>query len=138
MPELFRLTVLTPTRTVLEEDVDSIIVPGEDGYLGVLAHHAPLITALAPGKLTVRRGSTTREYAVGGGFLEVSQNHARLLADSLEAPEAIDVARARRAAERARARLKEPGRFDEVRAEAALKRALNRIKVAGEAVTTRT
>lgn len=134
MPESFQLTVLTPTRTLVDERVESIIAPGAQGYLGVLANHAPLITSLGAGKLTVRlAGGTTRVYALSGGVLEVADNRAVVLADAMESPQEIDVARARSAAERARGRLRETsGKWDVDRAEAALKRALNRIKVATE------
>ena len=134
MPESFQLTVLTPTKTLLDERVESIIAPGAEGYFGVLANHAPLISALAPGMLTVRmaRGAT-RTYALSGGFLEVAANRAVVLADAMEEPEGIDVTRARQAAERARGRLRDTsGKWDVDRAEAALKRALNRVKVATE------
>ena len=139
MPESFRLSVLTPARAVLEETVESVIAPGTEGYLGILAHHAPLITALQPGKLTVKLpGGEVRTYALSGGFLEVSNNRAVILADALEEPESIDLARARAAAEQARARIKEAagkgGAEEAAAAEAqdALQRALNRIKVAEE------
>jgi len=134
MPETFQLTVLTPARTLMEMPVESVTAPGSEGYLGVLAHHAPLITALRPGKLTVRdENGTVRIYALSGGFLEVSENRATILAEAVEEPGAIDVDRARGAADRARTRLKEVGgQWDVARAEAALSRALNRIKVAGE------
>jgi F-type H+-transporting ATPase subunit epsilon len=134
MPESFQLTVLTPVRTLLDERVESLVAPGSEGYLGVLANHAPLITALIPGKLTVRQpGGETRVFALSGGFLEVSANRAVVLADAMEEPELIDVDRARRAAERARERLRDlHGGWDVERAQAALARALNRAKVAGE------
>jgi F-type H+-transporting ATPase subunit epsilon len=134
MPETFELLVLTPTRTLMQEPVESVIAPGSEGYLGILPHHAPLITALKPGKLTVRdRGGRTRLYALSGGFLEVSNNRAVILADSLEEPERIDVERARRAVSRARERMKDGGRCDMARAQASLERAQNRIRVAQEA-----
>ncbi len=132
MAETFRLTVLTPSRTFLDEEVTSVIAPGSEGYLGILAHHAPLITALGPGKLTVRTTEGTQIYALSGGFLEVSENRAVILGDAIEDPAVIDVERARASAERARARLREPGKWDVDRCEAALKRALNRVKVASE------
>jgi F-type H+-transporting ATPase subunit epsilon len=140
MPETFQLTVLSPVRRLLDEQVESIIAPGSEGYLGVLAGHAPLITALVPGKLTVKfpRGAGegenvgTRVFSLSGGFLEVSRNRAMILAEALEAPGEIDVERAKRAADRARGRLKEGGAWDVDRAEAALKRALNRIRLGSE------
>jgi F-type H+-transporting ATPase subunit epsilon len=142
MAEMFHLSLLTPERSFLEAEVTSIVAPGSEGYLGVLANHAPLITALAPGKLTIKmaegpgadRGAGEVVYAISGGFLEVSDNKATILADALEPPEAIDVARARRARERAEERLKDmSGKVDTARAEAALSRAINRIRIAGSA-----
>lgn len=86
MATTFALSVLTPTKKVIDESVQSIVVPGSEGYLGVLANHAPLITALQPGTLTVRDAAgQEREYHVTGGFFEVSSNRAILLADSIEA-----------------------------------------------------
>lgn len=84
MAELFHLSVLTPTESAIDEEVESAVFPGTEGYLGVLAHHAPLITGLKAGKLTVRcMDGSTRTYRVGGGFLEVSNNRANVLADSI-------------------------------------------------------
>jgi F-type H+-transporting ATPase subunit epsilon len=129
----FHLSVLTPERSVLEEDVTYIQAPGMLGYLGVLAHHAPLISALVPGKLTVRDTSGREvEYALAGGFLEVSDNQAVILADALERREEIDLDRARSAERRARERIaaRHRGDVDAARAQAALERSLNRLKVA--------
>lgn len=89
MAKEFRLQVFTQERKVLDEPVTSIIVPGEDGYLGVLADHAPLITTLGDGTLTIKRGTVEREMHIAGGFLEVVSNVATVLADSLnEHPQA--------------------------------------------------
>lgn len=134
MAETFHLSLLTPEKSFLEAEVTSIIAPGSEGYLGVLANHAPLITALVPGKLTIKSDAGESIYAISGGFLEVSDNKATILADALEPPESIDVGRARRARERAEERLKDlSGRVDTARAEAALARAINRIRIAGSA-----
>ena len=128
----YHLSVLTPEKAVLDQDVTYIQAPGLLGYLGVLAHHAPLISALGAGKLTVRDTSETEvTYALSGGFLEVSDNKAVILADAMERADEIDVKRADAAKERAQQRLAE--RYPEIdvpRAEVALKRALNRIKIA--------
>lgn len=128
----FRLTVLTEEKAVIDETVNSIEVPGTEGYLGVLRDHASLVTALRPGTLTVTPPDREPEiYAVSGGFIEINRNTVTLLADSLERPAEIDASRAEGAAQRARERLekKESG-LDTPRAEAALKRAHNRMKLA--------
>ena len=79
----FQFRLVTPQKLLLEAEVSSLQVPGSEGYLGVLAHHAPLITALQEGKLTVKDpGGHATAYHVTGGFLEVSDNRATVLADS--------------------------------------------------------
>jgi F-type H+-transporting ATPase subunit epsilon len=84
MAATFQLAILTPERAVFEGTVEYIQVPGSEGYLGVLAHHAALVTALADGKLTVRKpGGADEAIAVNGGFFEVSNNQATVLADSV-------------------------------------------------------
>ena len=134
MPELFKLTMHTPESTVLDEDVISVTAPGSEGYLGVLAHHAPLITGLVPGKLTIRQADGKLDiFAVSGGFLEVADNHATLLADACENVDDIDLARAKEAEKRARRRLEaSEDHVNTVRAEAALERAINRVRVKEE------
>ena len=130
MAETFQLSVITPTETLLDEQVSSIVVPGSEGYLGVLANHAPLITALAPGRLEVRDAAGEQTfYALSGGFLEVSNNKAILLADSMELTDHIDLERAKSAEARARRRLEEgSAKWDVGRAQDSLDRALNRQK----------
>ena len=83
----FHLSVLTPEGAVLEGPVEYVEVPGTEGYLGVLAHHAALVTALASGMLTVRHAGGREELMqVSGGFFEVSNNRATVLADSVSGP----------------------------------------------------
>ena len=80
----FALAILTPERTVFEGPVEYVQVPGTEGYLGVLAHHAALVTGMAEGTLTVRRpGGAEEQWQVSGGFFEVSNNKATVLADSV-------------------------------------------------------
>jgi len=86
MAATFTLAVLTPEKTVFEGTVEYVEVPGAEGYLGVLAHHAALVTALASGTLTVRKeGGAEDKYGVSGGFFEVSNNRATVLADAVGA-----------------------------------------------------
>jgi F-type H+-transporting ATPase subunit epsilon len=132
---LFKLTVVTPEKVVLDQDVRSIVAPGSEGYLGILTDHAPIITGLIAGKLTVTEPSQkTVDYAISGGFLEVSNNVATILADAIEMPDVIDVERAKKAEQRARERLmhRSDPNIDVARAEAALARAQNRLKMANK------
>ena len=85
MAATFRLSILMPERSVFEGGVKYVEVPGSEGYLGVLAHHAGLVTSLASGTLTLRRaGGAVEKHALSGGFFEVSNNRATVLADSIE------------------------------------------------------
>ena len=84
MAALFKLSILTPEKSVFEGDVSYVEAPGTEGYLGVLAHHAELVTALAKGTLTVRdAGGAETRWQVAGGFFEVSNNTATVLADAV-------------------------------------------------------
>ena len=84
MAHTFTLAILTPEKTVFEGEVEYVQVPGTEGYLGVLANHAALVTALAAGTLTVRHAGGREEvWQVEGGFFEVSNNRATVLADSV-------------------------------------------------------
>ncbi|GAW93840.1 F0F1 ATP synthase subunit epsilon [Calderihabitans maritimus] len=126
-----KMEVVTPERVVFSEEVDSLIVPAAEGYLGVLPNHAPLITGLEIGVVRYKQGGRESKMAISGGFMEVYENRAIILADTAEKGDEIDLERAQRAKERAEKRLKErPPDLDVVRAELALKRALARIKAA--------
>lgn len=92
MADGLHLTVLTPERAVLDEPVYSVTAPGSGGYLGILNNHAPLITSLVPGKLTVKDlQQRATVYAIGGGFLEVASNKVIILADTLDEIDDIDL-----------------------------------------------
>ncbi len=125
-----KLDVVTAERVVFSDDVDVVIAPGVEGQLGVLPHHAPLMTMLKPGELLVRKDGEEFSLVITGGFLEVRPDRIIILADAAERVEEIDVARAEEARRRAQERLME--RIPEVeaaRAQAALLRALARIEV---------
>jgi F-type H+-transporting ATPase subunit epsilon len=134
MASTFRTRILTPDRLLLDDEVTSLVACGRDGYFGILAHHAPLIASLVPGKLTIKdRDECERCYCMSGGLLEVANNEVKILADSAEMPEEIDYERACRAEERARERLGFLGEgIDLERALQALLRAVNRKKIAEE------
>ena len=131
MADAMTLEIITPERVVLKEEVASVVVPGTDGYWGILPHHAAMIASLRIGVVKYRQGDRFYPLAIGGGFFEVVDNRAVILANTAERPEEIDIGRAQAAAERARRRLQESSDETDVqRAEAALKRALNRLRVA--------
>jgi F-type H+-transporting ATPase subunit epsilon len=127
------LELATPTRLVVTESVDEIVIPGSQGYFGVLPGHAAFLTTLGIGELMYRVGRDERHLAVSGGFAEVRNDKVIVLADTAERPEEIDKPRAERARERAERRL--AGRTDEevdyTRALAALARAITRLMTAG-------
>lgn len=83
MPKTFRFVLYTQEKKVLDEQIESLVIPGEEGYFGILADHMPLIANLGEGTLTVRTGSDSRKMHLAGGFLEVARNSATILADAL-------------------------------------------------------
>ena len=125
-----RLEIVTAERPVYSDEVDVLIAPGILGQLAILPHHAPLMTMLEPGELCFRKGGEETFIAISGGFLEVLQNRAVILADTAERAEEIDAARAETAKQRAQEQLQlHPAGVDLVAAEAALRRSLARLKV---------
>lgn len=132
MPEkTFKLEIVTPERIVLDKEIASLVAPGIDGSLGILANHAPLMAELTTGELWMREadgGETCG--AISGGFMEVFQNHVRILADTAELACDIDVERAEAAKRRAEERLAHAQEVDRARAEASLRRAASRIRAA--------
>ncbi len=133
----FHLSIVTPEETVFDETVTSIVVPGAKGYLGVMAHHAPLISPLIPGKLSITLPNNEEIImAVSGGFIEVAGNRATILADATEMADEIDKKRAQDSLERAKQRLHDAAHgdrsWDIERATASLHRAKNRIRIVDE------
>jgi F-type H+-transporting ATPase subunit epsilon len=127
----FRLEVVTAEGMVFSGDVAEVVAWGIQGQLGILPHHAPLMTMLQPGELLIKKDSEEEYLAISGGFLEVRPDKVIVLADACERAEEIDVARAEEAKKRAQEALKmAPSRMDAAAAEAALRRSLIRLRVA--------
>ncbi len=125
-----KLDIVTAERVVFSEDVDVVVAPGIEGELGILPHHAPLMTTLQVGELRVKKGGEEFSLVISGGFLEVRPDRIIVLADVAERAEEIDVARAEAAKRRAQERLSSRATgVDLNRAEAALRRSLVRLKV---------
>jgi F-type H+-transporting ATPase subunit epsilon len=127
-----RLEIVTPERLVYADDVDAVAVPGVEGELGVLPHHAPLITTLGLGELRIRKGGAEEHFAIIGGFLQVRPDRLVVMAETADLASEIDLERAqdaRREAERAIETGYHEG-ADLATARAALQQALLRIRVA--------
>jgi F-type H+-transporting ATPase subunit epsilon len=127
-----QLEIVTPERLAYEDTVDSVVLPGSQGELGVLPHHAPLITTLGVGELRIRKGGTEESFAIVGGFLQVRPDKVVVMAETADMASEIDLERAqeaRREAERALETGYHEG-ADLSAARAALQQALLRIRVA--------
>lgn len=126
------LEIVTPERQVFSDQVDAVVCPGIEGELGVLPHHAPLLTTLGVGELRIRRGTEEEFFAIAGGFVQVRPDKVVVMAETADMASEINMEaaeEARREAERALAEgFEEPA--DLARARAALQRALLRIRVA--------
>ena len=127
-----RIDIVTAERLVFSDDADIVLVPGVEGEMGILPHHAPIMTTIKPGEVLIRKGTEEHSLAVSGGFLEVKPDHITILADAAERADEIDIARAEAAKRRAEEALtgRTAAEVDTANAEASLRRALARIKVA--------
>jgi F-type H+-transporting ATPase subunit epsilon len=127
----FKLEIVTAERMVFSEDVSALVAWGVEGQLGILPHHAPLMTILQPGDLMIRKEREEEYLAISGGFLEVRPDKVIILADACERADEIDVARAEEAKKRAQKTMRAaPLTVDAASAEVALRRSLARLKVA--------
>ena len=127
------MEVVTLKGVIFSGMAEGITAPGSVGYFGILKDHTPFVSSLQSGVFTITlpRGEK-KTMAISGGFLLTDGKKAIVLADSAEAPDEIDVERARASRDRAQKRLSEsPPDLDILRAKASLARALARLKVAG-------
>jgi len=133
-PARLHLVIVTGDRALYDDVADRVILPGADGQLTILAHHAALLTAIEPGELVVRAGQSEERFAVGGGFVEVRDDQVIVLADTAERAEEIDVARAEAARQRASLMMRKyRARPEYDTAWQALRRSRARLKVARRA-----
>jgi len=127
----FKLEIVTAEKMVFSDDVSAVIAWGVEGQLGILPHHAPLMTMLQPGDILIRKDKEEELFAISGGFLEVRPDKVIILADACERVDEIDVSRAEEAKKRAQETMKAaPLSAEAATAEAALRRSLARLKVA--------
>ncbi|HMS08212.1 MAG TPA: ATP synthase F1 subunit epsilon [Pyrinomonadaceae bacterium] len=92
---MLKLEIVTPERKVIDAEVDSVTVPTLSGEAGIMPQHAPLISALKPGIVTVTTKGQAERLAVGTGFVEVSNNRVSVLTDVAETADEIDAEKAR-------------------------------------------
>jgi F-type H+-transporting ATPase subunit epsilon len=131
MPDLLQLEIATPERLLVSEKASEVQLPGKNGYFGVLPGHAALMAELAAGTVSYTSGGASRRLALNGGFAQVLDDHVRVLADSAERAEEIDVPRAQAALARAQQRLENPAvGIDVARALSAMQRAQSRLEAA--------
>jgi F-type H+-transporting ATPase subunit epsilon len=127
-----QLEIVTPERLAFSDEVDEVIVPGSEGELGILPHHAPLVSTLGGGELRIKKGGEWEYFAVMGGFVQVRPDKVVVLAETADMASEIDLERANAARQEAERALeqgsKEPA--DLAAAQAALQQALLQIRVA--------
>lgn len=133
LPSHLTLEIVTPDRPLAVETVDEVEIPGAEGYLGVLPGHTPLLVALQVGTLRYRQGNEETFLSVAFGFAEVTPDRVRILADTAERAEEIDIRRAEAAVERAREHLARAVDVDFERARLALLKSMSRLQVASRA-----
>ncbi|MSR65302.1 MAG: ATP synthase F1 subunit epsilon [Verrucomicrobiae bacterium] len=126
----FRLEVVTPEGRAYSDDVDSVVIPGTEGELGVLAEHMPLMTTIKPGELQIQKGRETLHFAVGEGFVEVVGDRVSVLTDMALDADHIDETKAEEALKRAETALQQKLGDQEVASTiAALEKSLAQLNV---------
>lgn len=132
MHKTIELKIVTPDRVLLQETVEAVSIPTVEGEITVLPEHLPIIAAMKPGELRIKREGKESFFAVTRGVVEVDGKLITILVDAAEKAEDIDEKRAEEAKARARAIMSEKRTDEELftNASAELERALSRIKIA--------
>jgi F-type H+-transporting ATPase subunit epsilon len=134
LPTKIQLQIVSADRSLLNETVDEVVIPGFDGYFGVLPGHTPLLAVLQVGELWYRQGQEKHYLSIAFGFAEVLPDRVTILAQIAEKADEIDLARAEAAKQRAEERLARPSvDMDAERARISLLKSLIRLQVATRA-----
>jgi F-type H+-transporting ATPase subunit epsilon len=134
LPTSIQLRIVSADRSLVDEQVDEVEIPGSDGYFGVLPGHTPLLALLGAGELWYRQGQAKHYLLIAFGFAEVQPEQVTILAEVAERPDEIDITRAEAARRRAEERLARPVvDMDAERARISLLKALIRLQVASRA-----
>jgi F-type H+-transporting ATPase subunit epsilon len=130
MANTLNLEIVTPTAVVYSKDVHMVTLPAVDGQIGVYPQHVPLLTRVVPGEIIVRLDGHEEYLAVGGGLVEITDDHIAIVTDMAVAAKDIDEAKAEEARQRAAARLRDKISDEEVASvNASLARSLAQLKV---------
>ncbi|MFH1207027.1 MAG: F0F1 ATP synthase subunit epsilon [Patescibacteria group bacterium] len=131
MPDKIKFQITTPERVVFEDEVDEITLPTQQGEIGILPHHIPLVSLLSAGEIRIKKGDEIIFMAVSGGFIQVKPTQVTVLADTAEREEEIDEQRAEEARQAARDLLttKHADAADFAAVSAKLEKELARLKV---------
>ena len=134
LPTEIQLRIVSADRSLVDERVDEVEIPGSDGYFGVLPGHTQLLALLGAGELWYRQGQEKHYLLIAFGFAEVQPEQVTVLAEVAERPDEIDITRAEAARRRAEERLARPVvDMDAERARISLLKALIRLQVASRA-----
>jgi F-type H+-transporting ATPase subunit epsilon len=134
LPTKIQLHIVSADRSLVNETVDEVEIPGADGYFGVLPGHTPLLALLGTGELWYRQGSEKVYLSIAFGFAEVQPDRVTILAQIAEKADEIDVVRAEAAKKRAEERLAQTtASMDFERARIALLKSLIRLQVSTRA-----
>ena len=134
LPQHLQLHIVSAERSLVNETVDEVEIPGSDGYFGVLPGHTPLLAVLGAGELWYRQGQVKHYFAIAFGFAEVQPDRVTILAEIAEKADEIDLARAESAKKRAEERLTQlTVDMDAERARISLLKSLIRLQVATRA-----
>ena len=134
LPTKLQLQIVSAERSLVDETVDEVEIPGADGYFGVLPGHTPLLALLQVGELWYRQGEEKHYLLIAFGFAEVQPDRVTILAETAEHAHEIDIARAEAAVKRAEQRVMSPHLdHDLERARIAMMKALIRLQVASRA-----
>ena len=134
LPTKIQLQIVSADRSLVNESVDEVEIPGSEGYFGVLPGHTPLLALLGAGELWYRQGTEKHYFSMAFGFAEVQPDRVTILAQIAEPAAEIDIARAEAAKKRAEERLaRSTVDMDAERARIALMKSLIRLQVATRA-----
>jgi F-type H+-transporting ATPase subunit epsilon len=134
LPTHIQLQIVSADRSLVNEQVDEVEIPGSEGYFGVLPGHTPLLALLGAGELWYRQGQEKHYVSIAFGFAEVQPDRVTILAQIAEKADEVDVARAEAALKRAQERLASPASdMDFERARVAMLKSLIRLQVASRA-----